>query len=107
MAVHYALVNNNFVDFSITEINLCHDKGNWESLKIRLISDQAYQLISMDETHIVSDQIKYMDQLKGVCSKVGGVRSTKKTRRVPRVVCRSLLRGRTGGMAPQVRPCSF
>ena len=76
--VHYDLVNKIIVDCGIDEINQDHDKGKEESPKILLIPYQEYQIIIMENTSILADQSKYMDQSKGVCAKREYVRSTNK-----------------------------
>ena len=54
MAVHYALVNYIIVDCGIYEIKPDRDKVKEEYPNIRLILDQAYRLVSMDETYIAA-----------------------------------------------------
>ena len=78
MAVYYALVNNIIMDCGIAEINPDHENGKEDYPQIWLIPDEAYMIISMDETSIVADQIKDMDQSKKVWSKGEGGRSTNK-----------------------------
>ena len=78
VVVHYDLVNKIIVDCGIDEINPDHDKGKEESPKILLIPYQEYQIIIMENTSILADQSKYMDQSKGMCAKREYVRSTNK-----------------------------
>ena len=106
MAVYYALVNNIIMDCGIAEINPDHDNGKDYYPQIWLIPDEACMIIRMDETIMVAEQSKDMDQPKGVCAKGEGGSSTKKIRRVLMVVCCSLLQGRTVGVEYPACPCS-
>ena len=76
--VHNALVNKIIMDSGISEINPDHNKGKKESPQIRLLPEQAYRIISMDETRILEDQIKDKYESKGVCAKGEGGRSNNK-----------------------------
>ena len=54
--MHYNLVNKIIMDCEISDINPDHNEGNEDSLQNRLIPDQAYWLIIMDETRIVENK---------------------------------------------------
>ena len=58
MAVHCDLMNKIIVDCDIAEIKMEHNEGNMDSPQIRLIPDQAYRLISIYETCIMTYQRK-------------------------------------------------
>ena len=78
MKIHYELVNKSLIDCGIAEANPDFDETDQDSTPIRFIPDQAYRLVSMDETRVVSDMSKDTDRSKGVCVKGEGGHSTDK-----------------------------